>query len=303
MNDILKGGYAIDDQLTKSFINTLLYKTDIDDFSSHNGMTDLHNSFPEKMREWVASSELNKIEGLTHFKHSSVTNGTSEAFIMFFLRYMNFVDRFVFFKGDFIMHKVASNVSGLNWDWIESADEIDKGDALIVSCPFSDFGQEHPEMSQALDVCDMLDIPVLIDMAYFGMCDNLQIDLNRKCIKDVTFSLGKTFPIINFRAGVRFTKDEIDDPVVFANQHGIVNTFGAYVGSKLVEHFTPDYISSKYRSIANIVCDRLKVAPTKCVIFGSSDLQEHKELNRGNTFTRVCLSTLIREEYDKSNGT
>jgi len=32
-------------------------------------------------------------------------------------------------------------------------------------------------------------------------------------------------------------------------------------------------------------------------------LLEHKELNRGNTFTRVCLSTLIREEYDKSNGT
>jgi len=84
LNNILKGGYAIDDQLTKSFINTLLYKTDIDEFSSHDGMTELHQTFPEKMREWITSSELNKVEGLNHFKYSTVTNGTSEAFIMFF---------------------------------------------------------------------------------------------------------------------------------------------------------------------------------------------------------------------------
>ena len=69
MNDILQGGYAIDDQLTKSFINTLLYKTDIDEFSSHDGMTIWHRTFPEKMREWITSSKLNEVKGLQHFKY------------------------------------------------------------------------------------------------------------------------------------------------------------------------------------------------------------------------------------------
>lgn len=294
----LKGGYAIDDDLTIQFINTLLYKTDIKEFSSPDGMTNIHKQFPEQYKSWVIDSESNLVEGLQQYKHTSVINGTSEAFCMFMLRHST-SRNFKFFKGDFIMHKVASNISGVNWSWVESADEIESQDAVIISCPFSDFGCEHPEMDLLFERCNFLGVPVLVDMAYYGMCDHIKIDLDQDCITDVVFSLGKTFPIINFRAGVRFTKFEVDDPVTFANQHGIVNTFGAFVGSNLLEHFGADYIPSKYRSIANDVCSALKVEPTKCVIFGSSNRKAHFSLNRGNKFTRVCLSKLIKEKYDR----
>ena len=41
--------------------------------------------------------------------------------------------------------------------------------AVIISCPFSDFGAEHPQMEELLNICDSWNVSVLIDMAYFGM--------------------------------------------------------------------------------------------------------------------------------------
>ena len=73
-------------------------------------------------------------------------------------------------------------------------------------------------MEELLNICDSWNVPVLIDMAYFGMCHDIEIDLSHKCIEEVTFSLGKTFPIIGARAGMRLQKTDVDDPVLFANQ-------------------------------------------------------------------------------------
>ena len=39
---------------------------------------------------------------------------------------------FKFFKGDFMMHKVASNNMNANWEWIYNYGQIKKGDAVIV---------------------------------------------------------------------------------------------------------------------------------------------------------------------------
>ena len=129
------------------------------------------------------------------------------------------------------MHKVASNIMNSKWEWIYNYGQIRKEDAVIISCPFSDTGRVKEDMHELLEWCTLNDVPVLIDMAYFGMCYGITIDLDRPCVEEVTFSLGKTFPIIGARAGIRLQRKEIDDAVLFANQHGIVNNFGAMIGN------------------------------------------------------------------------
>ena len=56
-----------------------------------------------------------------------------------------------------------------------------------------------------------------INMAYFGMCYGIQCKFRLSCVEEVTFSLGKTFPIIGARAGMRLQRVEFDDAVLFAN--------------------------------------------------------------------------------------
>jgi hypothetical protein len=133
------------------------------------------------------------------------------------------------------------------------------------------------------------------------MCSNININLDQPCIEEVTFSLGKTFPLIGARAGVRFQREEIDDPVLFANQHGIVNNFAAMMGQFAMEVAGPDYIADKYKSAQLEVCRKLNLTPTNCILFALSDKLSDKKYNRGNNLTRLCISKLIEEEYEQGH--
>lgn len=296
----LNGGYAIQDQGITWELRDFCESTyEWRDFFAADGVTDHSEKFIERFGRWIRKSKLNNIKGMDAFPHVTQTNGTSEAFQMFIQRHSN-TRTFKFFKGDFMMHKVASNNAKVGWSWIYNYSEIQEGDALIISCPFSDTGSEHNDMKQILDWCTANEVPVLIDMAYFGMCYNININLDQPCVEEVTFSLGKTFPIIGARAGIRIQRKEIDDPVLFANQHGIVNNFGAMIGDVCLEGWGPDYIPNKYMKAQMIVCNQLEIKPTKCVIFGLSNHEEHYKFNRGNDLTRLCLSKLLVEEYERT---
>ena len=154
-------------------------------------------------------------------------------------------------------------------------------------------------MHELLNWCTHNNVPVLIDMAYFGMCHDIEIDLSHKCIEEVTFSLGKTFPIIGARAGMRLQKTDVDDPVLFANQHGIVNNFGAMIGLTCIESWDSDFIVRKYKDTQLQVCDALGVEATKCIIFATSEKEEWQTLNRGNKSSRLCIAEDIIIHHDK----
>ena len=69
------------------------------------------------------------------------------------------------------------------WErWIDDA--LPKGDAVIVSLP-SGNGKQHKDWFELLDTCDELDIPVFVDMAWYGTCWNINVNVNRHCIKQV----------------------------------------------------------------------------------------------------------------------
>jgi len=295
----LNGAYAIQDKfLSNELIDFVKTTNDWDNFFVANGITNHSKQFLQSFRNWIAGSNLNTIKGLENFSYATQTNGTSESFQMFMMRHHN--RSFKFFKGDFMMHKVASNVMRNNWSWINNAKEIQKGDAVIISCPFSDTGSKHKQMEQLLLRCVVLNVPVLVDMAYFGMCYDIDVNLDYSCIEEVTFSLGKTFPLIGMRAGIRFQRESIDDPVLFANQHGIVNNFAAMIGHFAMNCAGADYVPKKYKSSYLTVCKNLNLIPTNCVLFALSPHEEHKEFNRGNELTRLCVSKLVEEEYEYS---
>jgi hypothetical protein len=292
----LNGGYAIQDKsITNDIANFCKSTNEWNTIFAANGVTAHKDIFIKRFRHWISKTRLNSIQGLDQFPYATQTNGTTEAFTMFMMRHNK--RKFKFFKGDFMMHKVASNIMGVEWEWIYTADQVDKDSAVIISCPFSDLGDMHPEHKNLMHICSELNVPVLVDMAYFGMCYGIQLDLTYSCIEEVTFSLGKTFPIIGMRAGIRFQRNEIDDPVLFANQNGIVNNFAGLLGIYLMKNYDPDFIPNKYIIAQTEVCNKLNIRPTKCVIFALSNSIKHKQFNRGNPLTRLCISKLLEEQY------
>ena len=64
---------------------------------------------------------------------------------------------------------------------------------MVISVPFSDNGYIHPDTQEILETCNKLEIPVLIDLAYYNLARGIDFNLDEPCISTFTFSLSKGF--------------------------------------------------------------------------------------------------------------
>ena len=138
--------------------------------------------FCSNYRDWISKTKNNTIKGLDLFPYSVYSNGTTQAFEMFYIR--NRHRRFRCFKGEYIYHQLAWRNNWPDWKFIED-DALRPNDAVVISLPFSNTGNEHDQLEWLLETCIILGIPVLVDCAYFGTCKNLNFDFTKSCITDV----------------------------------------------------------------------------------------------------------------------
>lgn len=255
----------------------------------------IHTNFLNRYIEWILSTKNNSIQGLEHFPYACFTNGTTEAFDKFYSKHSS--RRFRFFKGEFVYHRLSCRNNSYDWKYIED-DVLGKNDVVIVSLPFSDTGNKHEDLDKLLQICDTLDIPVLLDCAYFGICADIEINLNHPCIKEVTFSLSKTFYSAYLRIGMRLTRTDDDDPLFVTNKMGYVNRLSAYIGLKLLNTFGPDYIYNTYRERQLEYCKILGVESSNCVIFGIGD-DRWTDYNRDGKTNRLSFHRFLHRDCSK----
>jgi hypothetical protein len=245
--------------------------------------------------EWIKSSKLNNLQGLEKFNNLSFVHGTSQSFDFFYAA--NKDRRMRCFKGDFIYHKIAWNSFYPGWEYIED-DYIKKGDAVIISLPFSDYGAEHPMTQEVLNQCDELGVPVFIDCAYYSIGKNINFNLDRPCIEGVSFSLSKAFyGAERLRVGLRCKRKYDDDPADLITDFQMMAKIAAGVGLELCNNFEPDYNHNTYGKLQDKICRDLNIKPSDCVIFGLADKNHElfSDYSRGTDWRRVCVSSKIAQ--------
>ena len=250
---------------------------------------DITSRFLDEYVKWIGSSVNNKITGLDQFKYQCFTNGTTEAFDKFYIGYGT--HRFRFCKGEYLYHRLALRSGNHNWCFIEDA-PLDKNDVVIISYPFADTGSKHTQFDNIIAQCEQSDIPVLVDCAYIGLCGGLDVDLSSPCIREVTFSLSKIFPVSHIRIGMRLTRVDNDDALFVLNKSDYVNRIAVAVGLQFISKFGPDYIYNKYRSKQLEICKILNVAPSHSVLFGIGGA-EWEEYNRDTDTNRLGLHNFL----------
>lgn len=279
--------FAISDFCTLRVLDNGLDLSCLRDEKIVDDFLDLH-------RDWVLSSKNNKIVGLDNFKFRCYSNGTSEGFDKFYLANKN--RRFRCFRGEYLYHKLAWR-DGFEWDYINDLD-ISHNDAVVISLPFADTGNCHEKYKKLLTKCDYLQVPVLVDCAYFGICKNIEFDLNYSCITDVMFSLSKAFPVANARIGIRYSKTDTDDTLFVYKKIDYVNRIGACIGTKFLENFSPDYIPNKYEAMQKNICNELNVIPSNTVLFGIAHIG-WPEYNRGGETSRLSFHKQYSKDQDQ----
>ena len=136
----------------------------------------------------------------------------------------------------------------------------------------------------------------------YGRTNHYYFDLNRDCIKAITFSLSKAFyGAERVRIGIRCKKEYNDDPVDLFTSMGMLSKISAGVGLELCNEFSPDYNHEKYRLSQIDICKKLNIEPSDCVQFGITD-KSHKDFgdyDRGSRWRRVCISKLLSDMGDE----
>tara|TARA_B100000212_G_scaffold198363_1_gene149671 strand:- start:2771 stop:3643 length:873 start_codon:yes stop_codon:yes gene_type:complete len=252
-------------------------------------------------RNWINFSSTKSLTGLDSFTFADYTQGTSQAFDNFILRHCK--DRQInVLKGDFQYHACLGKHVEFNYvEYPHHFESILNGPdlhALLISAPFSDFGCIHPDFEHIMRICEAHNIPVCLDLAYWGIAKHVHINLNSfNCIKEVTCSLSKPFfTLENHRVGIRFTKDYVDDGVSMLNEVNMANNYSMALGVEYMKNFGPDYNWEKYTESYQSVCHQHDLVWCDTVIFGLGDDVRHNEFNRGVSGNyRVCVSEWLSD--------
>lgn len=263
-------------------------------YDIHNN-TKIINIFLKNYIKWINASKLNKFKNLKKFKSAVFSNGTTQAFDMFYLKYHK--KRFRLMRGEYAYHFLSFRNHKLNWKYLED-ERLNENDALIISLPFSDSGSMHTELPKLLKECNQKKIPVLLDCCYLNSCKNINFDFDQQCIDTIAFSLSKCFPVFRLRIGMRLQRKDDDDPMNVYQKENYLNLLSCYIGNKLISKFKFDFIHKKYSALQKKICKKMNLKPASVVNLALGN-SEYSEYNRGGKFNRLCISDLIEKNYDR----
>jgi len=250
------------------------------------------DTFLHEFPEWIASSKLNSFRGLDidHYPHRVLSLGTTQAFDWWHFMCANRGQRIRVFKGEYPYHRDVA----YNWDhtqYIENQN-LRKGDAVIISVPFSGHGNKHPYWKWLIEQCYELNIPIYVDCAWFGCCENIEVKLSHEPIRAIAFSTTKSLSSGNWRTGMVFTREEYSSLHLQTEwHHGIhLNT---RIGLELIRNFGPDTIPNVYSKHADAVCQHYGLKRSSTVHIANGD-DTWNEYNRDGTYNRINIRKHIK---------
>ena len=283
----LRGAKPVVDNFFKDYISKI-------DCSADLYNENLPQIFTDNFYNWISSSELNTLLGLDCFPSKRLVCGTAQAFDHFYLKHKD--RRFRFYKGEFMYHSACLK-HGFKWEYIEDA-RLHNNDAVIISVPFSDAGTQIP-MDNLLYNCYGMDIPVLLDFAYYPCTKNINLDLEKfSAVETITFSISKAFYGAEFlRVGMRLQREDNDDGIDVFNSVEMINRVPLSIANNLVQNFSIDHNWENYGKIYSEVCAENNLEETDCIMFGQGG-EEYAENNRGGKYNRVTVSDLIGQKIN-----
>jgi len=281
------GAYSIHDIETVAEVEKLLHEFTDEDIP-HDA---IRENFIETYRLWMPSTH--NLIGIEKYTEGCFTQGTTESFAQFYIRYRNH-KRLRLAKGEYFYHQMMRGLwYGDSFAWLDE-DEIREGDVVLLSVPFSDTGDLPYALDELLDECDRNNVHVMLDLAYINIAVGLEINLEHPCIQYVVSSLSKVFPVENHRIGIRLQREKFEDQLYVINEPGYnyINLLSAYIGTQMMRAFGADYIYKKYLDAQEVYCRKYNLELSPCVYFGIDKLNQYPHYNRGNKTNRLCFSRI-----------
>ena len=225
--------------------------------SMDDNYEELIDEFKVKIDEWIKEHKRIKFTGLENFPDRNVVLGVTHQLDDLHMQYKG---RIAVFKGDYRYHwRLDPNVR------CRALHTLVYPDIVVLAVPFPGNANMHPETMEILEKCRVFRIPVHIDAAWFGCCQNINFDCNHPAIQTVTFSLSKALGMGIHRIGLRYARKPQHGPVKLMNDFGYTNISDVWIGLQMMEIFGPDFWWNKYEKHYNKVCEDFNFEPANAI--------------------------------------
>ncbi|OUU18544.1 MAG: hypothetical protein CBC05_02350 [Crocinitomicaceae bacterium TMED45] len=240
------------------------------------------DSFKYNYFDMIKQYKHSTLLGLDDFKDIVITDGVTGAFLDWYIEYGK--ENLVVLKGEYPFHER----NGITV--IDSYVELQKGQTLILSTPFSATGNIHADYYSIMEWCNNNSVNVLIDAAYLNISGIGELPVSQKCVKSVATSLSKVYNTGMNKIGLKFNKEETHTPYKQLNDWSYVNHHSINLHNKIMEKFSLSYIYDSYKDKQIDFCDKLGLLVSSTVIFGLSTEDKYKQFNRSDLINRLCIS-------------
>jgi hypothetical protein len=246
-------------------------------------------AFKDLYVRWITSGQNTTVLGLERFA-TALTDGVTGAFADFTHAYPD--KELVVFKGEYPYHRDTGATV------ITNIDQLENGQRLILSVPFAASGNKPLQYEEIIERCNELQIPVFLDMAYFGAAKLGSILVDYECVKFVAFSLSKTFATGKCRIGICFYRDITVGPMQLLNQYEYVNHVSINMHYQILENFTPDYLFNKYRERQLNIANDLDIDASDTVFLCTTYDKKYNGFSRAGTINRIGIAEMLVNNYN-----
>ena len=294
------GAYSVHDRELTSYRDETIRMFTVNNNYTEKNAEIIKQDFLQTYKQWMFSS-FPRVKGIEQYTHMCFTQGTTESFAQFYIRYRD-NHRLRIAKGEYFYNQMMKSLwYSDNFAWLDD-EPIKEGDVVLLSVPFADTGAVPTSLEKILCDCDRLKVPVMLDLAYLNLAIDLDFDLSHPCIEYVVSSLSKVFPIENHRVGIRLQKEPFEDQIYVINEYNYnyINLLSSFLGTAMMKKFSADYVFEKYHYKQLAFCQKLDLVPSYCVYFGIDYSGRFREYNRGGNGNRLCFSRIWdgRMTYD-----
>ena len=294
------GAYSVHDRELTSYRDETIRMFTVNNNYTEKNAEIIKQDFLQTYKQWMFS-HFPRVNGVEQYTHMCFTQGTTESFAQFYIRYRD-NHRLRIAKGEYFYNQMMKSLwYSDNFAWLDD-EPIKEGDVVLLSVPFADTGAVPSSLEKILCDCDKLKVPVMLDLAYLNLAVDMSFDLSHPCIEYVVSSLSKVFPIENHRVGIRLQKEPFEDQIYVINEYNYnyINLLSAYLGTAMMKKFPADYVFEKYHHKQLALCQKLDLVPSYCVYFGIDYSGRFREYNRGGNGNRLCFSRIWdgRMTYD-----
>lgn len=206
------------------------------------------------------------------------------------------IKRYVLIAGEVPFYQLSLSKQERNFIVIQPKEyqQIKQGDLLCLSMPFSPFASMMNWYDSLMQYCDLNNIDVFLDCAYFGTT-NKKIRIY-DCVKYLSFSLSKPYGIPGLRAGILFCKTI---PDMLKTKYAIYN-YHFYAMKKANEYlqtYSPLYSYNTYRDDQLRVCEEFQLIPSDSVVLGYTSNLDHVKRDLMNHNEEVDILRLPISKY------